>query len=90
MAIVDDIREMLSPLAPKQLELEDDSRRHAGHTGASGGGHFTLRIVAEAFSGLSAVDRHRRVYALLAGLIPSRIHALSISAHTPGECNTLL
>ena len=75
-------------LAPDRLEVRDDSALHAGHTGAaSGGGHFTVLIVADRFSGLSALERHRLVYASLGDLMPKEIHALSISAKTGDEAH---
>ena len=50
---------------PEQLEITDDSARHAGHRGASpeGESHFSVTIVSPAFAGLSRVERQRRVYA---------------------------
>jgi len=80
------IRERLAELRPQVLEIVDDSARHAGHAGArSGGGHFSLRIVSEAFDGMPPIARHRRVYTLLADLLPDFVHALSLSALAPGE-----
>ncbi len=38
-------------LAPSALEIIDDSARHAGHTGAGGGGHFRVTVVSAAFRG---------------------------------------
>jgi BolA protein len=79
-----EIQHRLAVLAPESLQLDDDSADHAGHVGAAGGGgHFTLTLVSAAFVGLSPVARHRKVYALLADLIPHRIHALSIRAYSP-------
>ena len=50
-------------LLPTAIEIRDDSHLHAGHTGARDGrGHFHVRIVSPAFSGLSALQRHRAVY----------------------------
>ncbi|WP_018607756.1 BolA family protein [Uliginosibacterium gangwonense] len=89
MSIQDKIIARLSPLAALRLDIRDDSHRHAGHAGAtSGGGHFDLVIVSSAFQGQNPVARHRQVYALLSGLIPAEIHALSISALTPDEDKT--
>ena len=80
------IRDRLAALDPQRLEIIDDSARHAGHAGAkSGGGHFSVHIVSDAFVGLSPIARHRRIHALLADLLPQFIHALSLSAHTPAE-----
>lgn len=71
---------------PVALEVVDDSRRHAGHAGARDGrGHFNVSIVSEHFAGLAPLARHRAVYAALAGLMATDIHALSITARTPAE-----
>jgi BolA family transcriptional regulator, general stress-responsive regulator len=75
-----------SGFAPMELVIDDESHLHAGHAGAAGGhSHFRVRIVAEAFRGLSAVARHRRVYAALGDLLTTDIHALTIEALAPGE-----
>jgi BolA protein len=70
-------------LAPTLLEIRDDSAKHAGHAGAREGGHFHVTIVAPAFAGLTAVQRHRMVYAAAAELMGRDIHALSIDARVP-------
>ena len=43
--------------APLELVVRDDSAAHAGHAGARSGGHFHVRIVTPAFSGLPLVRR---------------------------------
>ena len=84
--LIDEIRVRLVALNPVALELQDDSAKHVGHAGAAGGGgHFQLRITSAAFEGKSRIARHRAVYALLADLIPTHIHALAIDAKTPLE-----
>ena len=85
MTLSDEIRTLLAPLQPTQLDIQDDSALHAGHAGNTGGGHFTLNIVSTQFSGKSQVLRHRAVYQALADLMPQRIHALSIRAYAPDE-----
>ena len=72
-------------LAPASLEILDDSAAHAGHAGAREGGHFRVTLVSEAFRGRSAIERHRIVYAAVADLMKSDIHALNIVARTPEE-----
>jgi len=70
--------------APLELIIEDESHRHAGHAGAAGGhGHFRVRIVAEAFRGLSPLARHREVYAAVGDLMQTDIHALRLEATAP-------
>lgn len=84
-ARVAQIRKALeSVLAPIELEVRDDSHRHAGHAGARDGrGHFHVRIVSAAFAGLPPLARHRAVYAALGGLMQTDIHALAIDAQAP-------
>jgi BolA protein len=80
-------RKIEDALAPAQLEIIDDSHRHAGHAGHDGQGesHFRVRIVSEAFAGKSRVDRQRLVYDLLAAELNDRVHALSLTTQTPAE-----
>ena len=72
---------------PLHLEVTDDSHLHQGHTSApiGGGSHFTVTIVAEAFKGMSRLERHRRVYALFDQEFSKGLHALKIIAKTPAE-----
>jgi BolA family transcriptional regulator, general stress-responsive regulator len=87
-AVSDLIRDKLeAAFTPDTLEIEDDSARHAGHSGARAGGetHFNVLIVTPAFTGLSLVQRQRLIYALLADELEGRIHALSVRALAPGE-----
>jgi len=73
-------------LAPVQLEIIDESARHAGHAGAaSGGGHYIVKIVSAAFSDQSPIQRHRLVYDAVDDMMHREIHALSIQASTPEE-----
>ena len=73
-------------LEARQIEVEDDSARHAGHAGArDGGGHFNVTIVSARFEGMNRVERHRAVYEAIEEMIPREIHALSVRAFTPAE-----
>jgi BolA protein len=92
MSVADAIRDKLTTaFAPSVLIVQDDSARHAGHSGATrddgshGETHFTVRIVSEKFAGLSRVERQRRVYATLAGEMAGTVHALSLTALSPAE-----
>lgn len=77
---------LIATFAPTECQLEDDSAHHAGHAGAaSGGGHYTLRIVSSHFEGQSRLSRHRLVYDSLQDLMHSDIHALAITALAPSE-----
>jgi BolA protein len=81
------IRECLErELAPESLEIIDESASHAGHAGAaSGGGHFILHIVTDAFRDKTLIQRHRLIYDALGDIMHREIHALSIQAKTPDE-----
>lgn len=73
---------------PELLEIIDSSAAHAGHAGArSGGGHYHVTIVADAFEGKSSVQRHQLVYKALGDLMKQQIHALGINALSPSEKN---
>ncbi len=77
---------LIDALAPTELLIEDESHKHVGHAGARDGrGHFRVRIVAAEFSGQPLVARHRRVYAALAQMMQTDIHALALDARAPEE-----
>lgn len=92
MPISTTIRNKLqAAFAPLLLDVLDESHRHAGHSGATrpdgsqGETHFQIKIVSAAFSGMSRVERQRRVYAVLAEQLNGPVHALSLTALTPAE-----
>jgi BolA protein len=76
-----------SALAPARLVVTNDSALHHGHMGDDGSGesHFTVEVEAEAFRGMSRLQRQRAVNAALGDLMKERIHALAIKAKAPGE-----
>lgn len=82
------MREKLAQaLQPTNLDIVNDSSRHAGHMGDDGSGesHFRVTIVSSVFTGKNRVERQRMVYDLLAEEMRGGIHALSIKAVTPDE-----
>jgi len=74
-------------LAAEHVAVRDDSAQHRGHAGVkpSGGGHYAVIVVADAFEGKMLLDRHRAVYAVVDMENNAEIHALSIKAYTPVE-----
>ncbi len=73
-------------LSPESIEIIDESYKHIGHAGSSGGaGHFKVLIIAEVFSGKRAIARHQLIYKALESMMQTEIHALSIDAKAPGE-----
>ena len=83
---IEKIRQVLTArLAPVELVIQDDSAAHAGHAGAREGGHFSVLVVSEQFAGRTRMQRHQLVYAAVAELMRTDIHALRIQARTPQE-----
>ncbi len=80
---------------PVVLRIEDDSDRHAGHTGARPGGetHYSVLLVSSAFQGVNRVARSRAVHAALAEEFgPAEeggLHALALTLRTPDEHTAL-
>lgn len=72
---------------PAEVEVVDDSHRHAGHAGAAPGGetHYNVRVVSPAFAGLNRVARSRAVHAALAAEFAGGLHALALTLKTPEE-----
>jgi Stress-induced morphogen (activity unknown) len=75
-------------LHPERLEVINESRQHAGHQpGFDGEGetHMRVRIVAQQFSGMSRLQRHRAVNDLLKPVLDAGLHALAVEASAPDE-----
>ena len=71
---------------PEELDVVDDSHRHAAHAGARvGRGHFQVRILAGRFAGKRTLERHRMIYAALGPLMQTDIHALGLEALSPDD-----
>jgi BolA family transcriptional regulator, general stress-responsive regulator len=94
MRVADNITDKLNAaFAPLVLEVRDDSASHAHHAGATrddgsrGETHFHVRLVSQAFDGVSRVERQRRVYTALAAELAGPVHALSLAALTPAEAS---
>jgi BolA protein len=87
-SVADRIRSKLNQaFAPVRLDIQDDSAKHSGHSGAREGGesHFSVTIVSEAFKGQSRVARQRQVNTVLAEELKGPVHALSLQTLTPEE-----
>ena len=79
----DRIRDILIKVfAPSELEVVDDSHKHAGHAGArpEGETHYTIKIVSTEFAGQSRVATQRAILSALKPEFETGLHALSIKA----------
>lgn len=86
---------LTTAFAPQHLEVINESHLHAGHHhedrgrhevyDGTGETHFRIRIVADAFAGMSRIERHRAINALLKDELESGVHALALEPSAPGE-----
>lgn len=81
----------LQSLKPIQIELKNDSAKHAGHTqhlggaGFTGETHYKLTLVSALFDGVSRIDRQRMIMDLLKEEFNTGLHALEIKAKGSAE-----
>lgn len=70
---------------PHHLVVRNDSGRHHGHAGDDGTGesHFYLEITAEAFKGLTPLERQRQVNKALQSMFDAGLHAVEMKLRTP-------
>ena len=83
MSISDEIKQKLAEaFTPEELTVENESHRHAGHSGDDGSGetHFNVKIRAATLAPMSRVARHRAVHTALGPNLIGRIHALALDA----------
>ena len=86
MSRIEKMRTLLAVLQPTQIDITDDSQKHAGHAGArDGGGHYQLTIVSAQFVGKPTLVRHRMIYSALGEMMKRDIHALNITTCTPEQ-----
>ncbi|PIE14577.1 MAG: BolA family transcriptional regulator [Rhodobacterales bacterium] len=64
----------------QEIEVVNESQRHAGHAGDDGSGesHFAVRLRAPELAGMSRVARHRAVHKALGDELVGSIHALAL------------
>jgi BolA family transcriptional regulator, general stress-responsive regulator len=73
---------------PHRMEVINESHMHAGHQekfDGSGETHFRVRIVSDAFAGMSRLQRHRAVNDLLKDKLSGGVHALALELAAPEE-----
>lgn len=96
MSIQASIEEKLKrAFSPERLSVINESHLHAGHHHVESGHHaefdgkgethFRVRVVSSAFTGMSRIERHRAINALLADELEGGVHALALEPAAPGE-----
>jgi BolA protein len=79
---------LAAAFSPQRLEVINESHLHAGHQehfDGQGETHLRVRIVADAFAGMSRIERHRAINALVAEELAGGVHAFAVEAAAPGE-----
>ncbi len=88
MSVANKIKQKLeTAFSPQKLNVFDQSDQHAGHAGSrpEGETHFMIEIESETFSGKSRVEMHRMVNSVLADELAGPVHAMALTASTPGR-----
>ena len=70
-------------VAPAHLEVINETHMH--NVPPDSESHFKLVIVADAFEGISRVQRHQKINGVLAQELKGTIHALSMQTLTTKE-----
>jgi BolA protein len=73
---------VVQAFSPEHFELVNESRHH--HRGGDET-HFKMLVVSEQFSGLSRLERQRRVQSLFEAERSAGLHALTLRLLTPEE-----
>ncbi|WP_308367986.1 MULTISPECIES: BolA/IbaG family iron-sulfur metabolism protein [unclassified Microbulbifer] len=84
MSLAKQIEEKLrAAFAPQHIEVQCESHLHNVPAGAEM--HFRVVLVSDAFVSLRKVQRHQRVYAVLADEMAGPVHALALHTFSPEE-----
>ncbi len=81
-------QQLRQAFSPERLDIINESHLHAGHQpefDGTGQTHFRVRIVADVFTGMSRVERHRKINEFVAPHMEHGLHAIAIEAKAPGE-----
>ena len=68
---------------PSHIEVECESHMHNVPAGSEM--HFRVVLVSDAFCNVRKVQRHQKVYAVLADEMAGPIHALALHLYTDAE-----
>ena len=80
---------LTAALAPKTLDVVNESHLHASHASSPGTGdsHFRVTVISEKFSDVNRVNRQRMVYEILKDELEGPVHALALTTKTPSEAD---
>jgi len=73
-------------LQPEFLQVVNESHMHSVPENSET--HFKVVVVSDCFSGKRLVQRHQKIYGVLAAWMQNGIHALALHTYTPTEWAT--
>ena len=76
-------QKLVKNFSPSNLYIQNESSMHAVPEGSES--HFKVVLVSSMFSGLSRLERQRKVNSVLAEELAGPVHALSLRILTPEE-----
>jgi BolA protein len=81
------LKRVRDALAPTKLSIQNLSQMHQKHKEAlkQGGGHYSLSVISEVFTGLNLKQRQEWVNGILSDLYNKSIHALKMDLKSPAE-----
>jgi BolA protein len=89
MSIIESLEKKLRDrFNPSDLAVINESHLHAGHQpgfDGTGESHIRIQIVSPMFDGMSRIERHRNINALISDEMDRGLHAVAIEAHSPAE-----
>jgi len=73
------VQRLTAAFAPQQIEILNESHKHAGHSGDDGSGesHFRIVLRSDTLAAMTRLARHRAVHAAL-GDLNTRVHAIAL------------
>jgi BolA protein len=74
-------QKLADQLTLEHMTVENESHMHSRGTDS----HFKLTLISEQFEGLRPVQRHQKIYGILADDLAAGVHALAIHAYTKEE-----
>ncbi|WP_444919495.1 BolA family protein [Microbulbifer sp. CnH-101-G] len=84
MSLAKQIEEKLTTsFHPQFIDVQCESHLHNVPAGSEM--HFRVVLVSEAFASIRKVQRHQKVYAVLADEMAGPIHALALHTYAPDE-----
>ena len=77
------IEKLNQALMPELLRVENESHQHSVPPNSET--HFKVTVVSAEFDKLRAVQRHQRIYKVLAEELAGPVHALALHTYSPIE-----